>query len=437
MIKRLLHRESSRHVLVLGMGTMLGQLAATLASPIWSRLYEPSDFGRYGLLISYLNIATVAVSFRYDLAIPGARDADESIRLVIVSLFCALPMSLLSGLIFAWLTTDKLFGFGRLPSSAALLVVLLVVLTGVYSTLRFWHVGNAGFRAISTGLVAQGVGRALTPIVLAPIHYGWLGLLAGELLGRALAIRRLAWPLIPLVSEVARKTSIRQLADLLKQYRRYPLVFLPSSILDSAAAAVAVPLVVSLFGIVVGGKFLLAQQIVTAPAALIGASLRDVIHAKLIPTARANPAELPKLVRRAALRLLLLAVVVNLPVACLAPVFAIPVFGRTWEDVGGFLSILSPAAVVSVAVSSVSRAMVLSRIPQIKFLADLIKLILPALGLIIGARCSGQSLRSALLWYSAMTAVSYALYFAIVMFSIQADKQLPMAKLKSGSEMAA
>ena len=424
-------------MLALGMGTMLGQLAAALASPIWSRLYEPSDFGRYGLLISYLNIATVAVSFRYDLAIPAARDPDESIRLVLVSLFCALPMSLVSGLIFAWLTTEKLFGFGRLPSSAAILVVLLVVLTGVYSTLRFWHVGVAGFRAISTGLVAQGVGRALTPIALAPIGCGWLGLLAGELVGRALAIRRLARPLIPLVGEVVRKTSIRQLAELLKQYRQYPLVFLPSSILDSAAAAIAVPLVVSLFGISVGGKFLLAQQIITAPAALIGASLRDVIHAKLIPTARENPAELPKLVRRAALRLLLLATVVYLPVACLAPLLAVPVFGSAWEGVGGFLSILCPAAVVSVAVSPVSRAMVLSRIPQIKFLADFIKLILPALGLIIGATWSGQSLRSALIWYAAMTAVSYALYFAIVMFSIRVDKQLPMAKLKPETEMAA
>ena len=81
--------------------------------------------------------------------------------------------------------------------------------------------------------------------------------------------------------------------------------------------------------------------------------------------------------------------------------------------------------------------MVLSRMPQIKFLADFIKLILPALGLIIGATWSGQSLRSALRWYAGMTAMSYALYFAIVMFSIRVDKQLPMAKLKPETEMAA
>jgi O-antigen/teichoic acid export membrane protein len=425
VFKRYVNSDSTRHALALGLGTALGQLAVTLASPIWSRLYEPAQFGKYGLMVSYLSAATAAISFRYDMAIPLARNPDESIRLVLLALFCAIPMSLLSGGVFFWLTYHGVFGFGRLPPWSAVFVIASIALTSCYSTLRFWHVRNSDFSAIGASMVTQGIGRALTPIALAPFNLGWLGLLGGELLGRTLGIRKLARPLLPLVGRIAKNTSTRHFGRLIRRYRQYPLVFLPSSILDAASGAAPLPVVVALYGVTTGGEFLLAQQIVIAPAAFICGSLRDVIHSRLIRCAQGDPAELSKFLGRTALRLFLLASAAYLPLACLAPYLAIPIFGHSWPRVGSFVAILCPAAVFTVAVSPISRAMVLSRIPQIKFAADLAKLLLPVGGLIVGTKLGDHSITVALIWFAVMTAVSYTAYYAIVMFSIRVDKRLP------------
>ena len=373
VVKRYLNSASTRHAIALGLGTALGQSWRSRWPARSGRgLYDPADFGRYGLMIAYLTTGTAAISLRYDLAIPLARNDDESIRLVLLSLFCAIPVSLCTGGIFLWFTSRGIFGFGRLPSWSTVFVIVSLTLTSIYSTLRFWHVRNSDFSAISTSLVSQGVGHALTPIGLAPLHLGWLGLIAGELLGRTLGIWKLARPLVPLVREVVASTSMRQLGELLRHYRQYPLVFLPSSVLDAASGAVALPLMVALFGVATGGEFLLAQQIIMAPAAFIAGSLRDVIHSKLIPCARDNPSELTRHVKRTAIKLFLLAAAIYLPVACLAPLAAAPIFGRSWASVGPLVSIMCPAAVVMVTVSTISRAMVFSRVPQIKFAADFV-----------------------------------------------------------------
>lgn len=381
-------------------------------------------------MVSYLTTATAATSLRYDLAIPVARNDEESIRLVLLSILCSIPVSLLAGAICAWFTSFRLFGFGRLPAWSAAFVVLTLALTSIYSTLRFWHVRNAQFGGISGSLVAQGIGRAITPIGLAPFKPGWLGLLAGELLGRTLGIWKLGKPLIPLVRDVAKNTSMRQLSQLLRHYRQYPLVFLPSSVLDAASSAVALPIIVALFGVATAGEFLLAQQIVMAPAAFIGGSLRDVIHSRLVPCATGNPAALTRIVRQTAIKLLLLGTAIYLPLACLAPIVATRIFGPSWGTVGPLVSIMCPAAVVMVAVMPISRAMVFSRVPQIKFLADIVKLILPAGGLIVGAESNHHSLTWSVIGFTVLTAVSYAWYFRVIMYSIRESNQLQLAILE-------
>jgi len=433
VIKRYLRSGSTRHAIALGLGTAIGQLAVTVASPVWSHLYQPADFGKYGLMVAFLTTATAATSLRYDLAIPVARSDEESIRLVLLSILCAIPVSLLAGAVCAWFTSFSLFGFGRLPAWSAVFVMVTLALTSIYSTLRFWHVRNAEFGEISNSLVAQGVGRALTPIALAPLSPGWVGLLAGELLGRTLGIWKLGKPLIPLVREVTKNTSMRQLGQLLRQYQRYPLVFLPSSVLDAASSAVALPVVVALFGVATAGEFLLAQQIVMAPAAFIGGSLRDIIHSRLVPCARDNPSALTRIVRQTAIKLLLLATVTYLPLACLAPIVATQVFGRSWATVGPLVSIMCPAAVIMVAVTPISRAMVFSRVPQIKFAADLVKLILPAGGLIIGAQIDHHSLTMSVIAFTVLTALSYAWYFQVIMYSIRESNQLNLGIYKPES----
>src|SRR5271167_2859174 len=114
MIRSVLRSQALRQAFALGAGTAIGQGAVVIASPIWSRLYDPADFGRYGLVLSFLSTATVAVSLRYDMAIPLARDQDEAVRLTLLALICTIPVSIGAGAIFVLLTARGLLGFGAI-----------------------------------------------------------------------------------------------------------------------------------------------------------------------------------------------------------------------------------------------------------------------------------------------------------------------------------
>jgi O-antigen/teichoic acid export membrane protein len=424
-VANLIRGEGFRNAFALGAGTAIGQAAVVLASPVWSRIYLPADFGRYGLIVSFLATASVAVSLRYEIAIPLARDQVEAVRLVLLSLLCTLPVSLAAGGVFLILTSQNLLGFGSIVSWSTFFVVISLVMTGAFSTIRYWHVRNGNFKEISVSLVAQGLGRSISPIVLSSLNWGWLGLFSGELVGRSLGIRNLSRSLMPLLRSVARQTSISEMRGVWRSYRQYPLVFLPSSILDAASAALPIPVFVGLYGISAGGELLLAQQIVLAPAGLICGSLGDVFHSKLVPGGGVASSDLPKLVCRTAAKLLLLAVVVYVPLACLAPFLSVPIFGASWARAGEFVAILSPATIVMIAVNPITRAMFVSRIPQIKLMADVVKLVLPMVGLIGGSKMRGASMATSIACYSLMLGVSYAIYFAIVLLSVRVSNQLP------------
>lgn len=410
--------EFGRSVLKLGTGTAIGQGLVLLASPIWSRLYEPADLARLGLFLSFINTATVAVALRYDLAIPLGKKNDDALTLLLLSLVLIGPVAVLCGIFLAMLSANDLLGFGELPVEAAFIAAGLLMATGVFTALRYWHVGAGNFGQISRSLVLQGVGRAVVPILLAPLKLGWIGLIAGEVAGRTFGTRKLLNPVLPAL-QIARTLPLRpRIKECAWRYRRFPLIFLPSSVLDAVSAAVALPLFVMLHGLAIGGNFMLAQQVVAAPAALLCASLADVYHQRIVAVAREAPAAVVPMLLRSGGRLLALSMVVLLPVAAFAPFVAGWVFGPQWSESGLLVAVLAPSTAISIAASSLSRALVLTRIPQLKLIADVLKLVLPAAGMIVGYDI-GETVTSSAIGFSIMFGVSYALYFLVILYAVR------------------
>ncbi len=49
----------TREVLLLSGGTLVGQLATVLVTPLLTRLYSPADMGLFGLYFSFVSVASV------------------------------------------------------------------------------------------------------------------------------------------------------------------------------------------------------------------------------------------------------------------------------------------------------------------------------------------------------------------------------------------
>jgi hypothetical protein len=160
-LRQLLVRgKFSSHVAVLASGTVLGQAAVFVVTPLLTRLYSPADLAIFGLLTSFLAVASIAVALRLELAIATTHDEGEATRLLLACLVLTPIVGLLlSGMLAAMVSLDVL-SYGLLPGWSVVLTFLALVLTGWFISLRYWHVGRHEFRPVGRALILQGVARA-------------------------------------------------------------------------------------------------------------------------------------------------------------------------------------------------------------------------------------------------------------------------------------
>ena len=240
-------------------GTALGQALIVLSTPVLSRLYSPADFGQFAVVLAFVGFVSVSLSLRFELAIVGERDDAQAGRLMWMSLALVPVIAAAWTIVFIVLNQLNLFDLGRLPIWCALIVLSILLLTGAFSALRYWHVRAGQFENLGRALAFNGLGRASMPIAAGLIRSDWIGLILGQLIGRALGIARLWKVASPAVAQARSATTSS--APLWRKYWKYPGVLLPSSLIDALAQNLGIPLVAALFGMVPAGQFALVHRL--------------------------------------------------------------------------------------------------------------------------------------------------------------------------------
>lgn len=396
----------------LGGGTAVGQAFGAIAAPIITRLYTPSDLALVGLIVSFVTFASVGLSLRYDVAIVTALDEIEADILLSLSLLLVVFVSGIAAALLSVFIGFNILSYGALPLWSVSIAFVILTLMGVSMALRYWYVRRGGFGLISRALVLQGAGRASVSISAGLLHFGWVGLLAGEMVGRSLGIRRLllnAWPAIC----KALKRPYAELRSPLVRNRKYPAIVLPSSLLDSASAVISVPIVIGLFGRTDGGQFFLIQNMLGLPGILVANSVADVLHAKLANAYLKEPVQLPNLMRQALLRLTIIASIIYIPIGLLSPLVVKPLLGAQWGDAGVIASLLIPVMITGLIVNPASRVLVVVNRPERKLIVDVLRLTVPPTVLYLAYHAQWAFMPS-LIGYSLAMAGCNLVYILIV-----------------------
>lgn len=402
-----------RQVAVLTGGTAVGQLILVAATPLLTRLYSPTDMGVFGLFYSFLGVASVAVCWRLEWGVASAAGHREAARLLLICLILCVPMSAVLAAALALMIAGDVLSFGLLPAWSAPLAALALAATGVFSALRYWHVREQAFRAVSVATVWQAAGRAATSIALGLAGAGSAGLMAGELAGRVLGVGGL-WrrARAALREQPAAGAGVR-LTQQLGRVWRYPLVVLPSSLIDATAAALPVPVIAYLFGAPAAGLFALVWRVASIPGALIASSVGDVFHAHAVEARQAGGFALRRLLLRTLGRLALLATGVYLPLCLLSPWAFGLVFGPEWAGAGQLMLLLFTMWWTATVVSPVSRLLIVIERPGLKLVFDLIYLAAPILALF---GVSQYGLDAAVLAYGLAASGAYVVFGLLLAF---------------------
>ena len=412
-------------VLRLGTRTALSQAVLVVAIPATTRLYTPAEFGEFGMFMSFLSVAALALCLRFDTAIASVSQKRQAAALLVVCVALILPMSILSTVVLWVMWRNDWLSFGSLPLAILPMMVAALFATGLFIALRFWLAQQLRFRELGSALLRQSIGRAVAPIVFGLSGFSQFGLVAGEIIGRSFAIRQIAVDAIATCRRLLRRCDGRYYSLLIRRNWKYPGILLPSSVLDAAAAAMPVPLLWTLFGPDVAGYFALVGRIASVPGSVVAASVADVLQGHLARSVNVGVLEARRQLLSVAGALSLAGAAIFVPIALLARWGVPAVFGDQWQSAGILLAILSPAFLAAFVVSPLSRALVVVNRLELKPIADVALLVLPVVALL---SFEGQGWLRAMVAFSVANVLAYIIYFSVILFAMnRGRRRAPMA----------
>ena len=306
-------------VLLVG-GTTLAQMIGVLASPLLTRLYTPTDFGEFSVVMALVAVLVVVSSLTYDFAIPLPASHSEAANVVALCLFTiavvssitAVALLLGGGTLLTWL------GAGSL-ASASLLVLMGQISGATIAVVKQWAVRTKSFSLIATNSLIQATAVVGAQLLLGIASLGSVGLLSGALVGSMAGFTRLARAAWNSHQDAFRQVSWSGMWRAARRYRRFAFLSTPSVLLNTLTLRAPILLVVALYGAELGGMFALAQRVVALPAVLIAGAAGQVFFAQAAPLARTSVDELHALFVRISLSLAAAAIVPTILLMVFAP----------------------------------------------------------------------------------------------------------------------
>jgi O-antigen/teichoic acid export membrane protein len=199
----------------------------------------------------------------------------------------------------------------------------------------------------------------------------------------------------------------------LGENRKLPLYSFPSSLIDSAAANISVPLLVWYYGANSGGYFSLVQRVLAVPLLLISASVADAFQARLAVYMRTEPASVKQIFRKTGLALLWAGL---LPTTFLVmfgePAFRL-VFGRDWASAGTMAAIIAPFFLAQFIVSPLSRLVFVLEGQRWKLCYDMLALS-GIIGVFLLSKWHSLPLMHVIKLLSAVGTFTFIIYYAVL-----------------------
>lgn len=403
-----------RSVVALASGTAVAQLIAMAALPILTRMYSPDVFSLLAVYISVLSIISVSACLRLDIAIPLPESDRDAAHLLVLALFFAFLVSLVTGgILWGWSDEiDQLLGNRGLQNYFWLLP-LGVWLSASYSAFRYWNGRRKRFKAIAGNQVVQvsvGVG---TQVAMGLGSGGAFGLLFGHMLYGGIGALGLAWRAWSADHQSFRGMSFQEMKMRLAEYRKFPQYSTFEALFNVAAIELPIILIASLAASPEAGYVLLVTRIMGAPLQLVGQAVGQVYLAHAADELRAG--RLKSFTLKNIWGLAKIGVAPLLLFAVFAPDIFEILFGEQWIRAGVLAQWMMPWFILQFLVSPISMVLHVLGAQQIALWLQFFGMIL-RVGSILAAAAISQAFVAEV--YAISGGLFYAVYLAVIVQKI-------------------
>jgi len=374
-ISALVQSEFARSVILISFGTILGQLALILASPLISRLYTPKEMGVFAVYASTVGVLSIIFSFRYELAIPLATNDREAWSLAALTLIFATLLGVLGGGLL-YIFSAYYFSFFNVPSNNYWIFYLLplgIIATVAYQTINFLLIRYKQLKNIAEIKFLQGVTAATTQVSLGYVSVGSVGLAFGIVFGRSLGF--LSGLKHALRVSSAAGVNYDTLVAAARTFARFPKYGIFSGGINALTVELPMFITSSLFGSDFAGFYALAQRVVVSPLNILGKSVAQAYMSVLGQYIRTQDPKAFNLFKKLSKILFLIALPVFLTLGYFAPSLFELIFGHRWHTSGVIVRILSPAFLAQFVVVPLSQTLNFINRQDLQLLWDLFRFV--------------------------------------------------------------
>ena len=337
-------------------GTVAGQAASVLLSPVLTRLYSPEQFGILSVYTSVLYMLGVVAALGFELAIPIARTESEFANLMLSSTLALFLMTGLVG-IAAWLLPGSALdaiALTPLLDYRYLLPIGFLCMGGYYVVLAA-ATRQGAFGDIARTRISQGLSGPLTQIGLGLAGAGTPGLIVGFVIGQSSGTFLLLSRAVLRAGNLWSAVSWHEFCNTLRRYAHFPLFASWARLLDMAGSGPVFFLLLSTcYSSEVAGFLFLTERVIARPLLIISTSILQVFTGEAGRAVQSDPVGLHRRFWQVMPRHLLLSAAWIL-LANLAADRAFPVlFGEQWLASIPYLRAMSLGYLALVAMHPVS-----------------------------------------------------------------------------------
>jgi len=398
--------ETLRNASKLLVGTIIAQIIPIIFSFYIARLFSEESFGHYGMYMSTISILFVIVSLKYETTIVLPREDKDANSLVILSIFFAFLVSVITFLVII-LYRNNLLIFWEWDSSRQWLFLVPITLfsVGVYQAFNYWLIRNKKYTQSSYNKITQRITETPANIVFGNTNFLY-GLIYGDLIGRFFMSIQAVYQSFK-AGFFYKGIPVSDCKRMMVRYKSFALVNSLPSLANSVAAHAPLFFITTFFGLTVAGQFALMRMVLSIPVSLVSNNVSQVVFQQVSERV-ANKTEFKSVLKNVFLLLLLLSVGMSL-LFILFGTYVFKLYGGKWGLAGYMSQILVISFSFKFLVSSFSK--ILLSLERIKWISQWqIIYFLMLVGLYYITKYFNLSLNYFLISYLIIEIISYMIY---------------------------
>lgn len=383
-------------------GATSAQALPLLAAPLLTRLCTPAELGAFSVWLGVITVASIAATLRVDTAMILDHEAEQQRICFSVVAYSASVLALAITLCAAAARALGLPAVRDMSWFALLTIGVGTWLTAYNQTTLAYAASHNLFGKAARAKVWGAGTIAASQLALLGAGLDGIALLAGQLIGLAVglcAARRL-------LSPPAARIGLRLDADqrlYLRKHQAFWRFSLPSSLLNTLVGQLPLFMVGVKHGALAAGLFALTQRVLTAPMALVAASILEVFKRQSVHDFKTigNCRDVYRYTFKA---LLLLALGPSLILLLFAPTLFAWVFGEAWRPAGDLARILAPLYFLNFIASPLSYVFFVAGKQKIELVWQVALFVTT-----ISVFMAPMSLHQSVLWY----VIGYSLFYLV------------------------